>query len=158
MLFSRYTLIAVVAYKYFGQDVTSPALSSATPVVGKIAWTVSIPTIIVAGVIASQMLNNETLSIFWNKAQLQSDARKPSEKSVAVAELGSVEIDVNQQPIPHEVEPRPKVSRSREWTVRILTSKFTPDEALSTCRSANLKVIPQCHTIVRQIRHSLLPS
>ena len=48
---SMYILVAVVTYRYAGSDVKSPALSSASPLLSKIAYGIAIPTIVVAGVI-----------------------------------------------------------------------------------------------------------
>lgn len=48
---SMYFLVAVVIYAYGGDKVDSPALGSAGTTIGKIAWGLAIPTIIVAGVI-----------------------------------------------------------------------------------------------------------
>ncbi|KAK4948101.1 hypothetical protein LTR10_013155 [Elasticomyces elasticus] len=48
---SMYLLVAMVVYAYGGNEVDSPALGSAGTVVGKVAWGLAIPTIIVAGVI-----------------------------------------------------------------------------------------------------------
>ncbi|KAJ5623029.1 hypothetical protein N7490_011634 [Penicillium lividum] len=46
-----YTVAAVVIYYYAGQDVTSPALGSAGPVLKKVAYGIAIPTIVGAGVV-----------------------------------------------------------------------------------------------------------
>ncbi|KAL2854227.1 transmembrane amino acid transporter protein-domain-containing protein [Aspergillus pseudoustus] len=46
-----YLVAAVVIYRYGGADVTSPALGSAGPIVGKVAYGIALPTIIIAGVI-----------------------------------------------------------------------------------------------------------
>ncbi|OGE47398.1 hypothetical protein PENARI_c045G00085 [Penicillium arizonense] len=46
-----YTVAAVVIYYYVGQDVASPALTSAGPVLKKVAYGIAIPTIIGAGVV-----------------------------------------------------------------------------------------------------------
>lgn len=46
-----YFVVAMVCYAYAGQDVDSPALGTAGGVVGKVAWGLAIPTIVVAGVI-----------------------------------------------------------------------------------------------------------
>ncbi|KAJ5598581.1 hypothetical protein N7537_008665 [Penicillium hordei] len=46
-----YTVAAVVIYYYVGQDVTSPALGSAGPILKKVAYGIAIPTIIGAGVV-----------------------------------------------------------------------------------------------------------
>jgi len=48
---SMYFIVAMVCYAYAGDKVDSPALGSAGGVVGKIAWGLAIPTIIIAGVI-----------------------------------------------------------------------------------------------------------
>jgi hypothetical protein len=46
-----YVIASVVIYRYAGDNVTSPALSSNTPIVRKVAWGIALPTIIIAGVI-----------------------------------------------------------------------------------------------------------
>jgi len=46
-----YFLVAMVIYAYGGDKVDSPALGSAGTTVGKVAWGLAIPTIIIAGVI-----------------------------------------------------------------------------------------------------------
>jgi amino acid permease len=46
-----YFLVALVIYAYGGDNVDSPALGSAGTTVGKVAWGLAIPTIIIAGVI-----------------------------------------------------------------------------------------------------------
>ncbi|KIX95838.1 uncharacterized protein Z520_08546 [Fonsecaea multimorphosa CBS 102226] len=46
-----YFLVAMVVYAYGGDQVDSPALGSAGTLVGKVAWGLAIPTIIIAGVI-----------------------------------------------------------------------------------------------------------
>ncbi|KGO69589.1 Amino acid transporter, transmembrane [Penicillium italicum] len=46
-----YTVAAVVIYYYVGQEVTSPALGSAGPILKKVAYGIALPTIIGAGVV-----------------------------------------------------------------------------------------------------------
>jgi hypothetical protein len=46
-----YMVISVVIYYYAGPLVASPALGSASPLVTKIAFSIALPTIIVAGVV-----------------------------------------------------------------------------------------------------------
>ncbi|KAG2420378.1 hypothetical protein HFD88_005179 [Aspergillus terreus] len=46
-----YTVTAVVIYCFAGQDVTSPALGSASPVVAKVAYGIALPTILIGGVV-----------------------------------------------------------------------------------------------------------
>ncbi|OJJ36037.1 hypothetical protein ASPWEDRAFT_110065 [Aspergillus wentii DTO 134E9] len=46
-----YMIAAVVIYCYAGQDVTSPALGSASPVVRKVAYGIALPTIVISGVV-----------------------------------------------------------------------------------------------------------
>ncbi|KAL5361209.1 transmembrane amino acid transporter protein-domain-containing protein [Aspergillus floccosus] len=46
-----YVVAAVVIYYYVGNDVTSPALGSAGPVLKKVAYGIAIPTIVGAGVV-----------------------------------------------------------------------------------------------------------
>ncbi|KAM3073372.1 hypothetical protein ACMFMF_006577 [Clarireedia jacksonii] len=48
---SLYFIAALVIYRYAGENVASPALSSNIPLIRKIAWGVALPTIIIAGVI-----------------------------------------------------------------------------------------------------------
>lgn len=46
-----YTVASVVIYRYAGEHVTSPALSTNGPIVKKVAWGLALPTIVIAGVI-----------------------------------------------------------------------------------------------------------
>lgn len=46
-----YLIVAVVVYYFGGQTVKSPALSTASPIIAKIAYGIAIPTIVIAGVI-----------------------------------------------------------------------------------------------------------
>jgi len=46
-----YTIASVVIYRYAGDQVKSPALSSNNPMVRKVAWGIALPTIVIAGVI-----------------------------------------------------------------------------------------------------------
>ncbi|KAL4865084.1 hypothetical protein BDV12DRAFT_175146 [Aspergillus spectabilis] len=46
-----YIVSAVVIYCYAGPDVTSPALGSSSPIIGKIAYGIALPTIIIGGVV-----------------------------------------------------------------------------------------------------------
>ncbi|PKY04412.1 hypothetical protein P168DRAFT_236371 [Aspergillus campestris IBT 28561] len=46
-----YIVTAMVIYCYAGPDVTSPALSSAGPMMKKVAYGIAIPTVVVAGVV-----------------------------------------------------------------------------------------------------------
>ncbi|KAB8224496.1 transmembrane amino acid transporter protein-domain-containing protein [Aspergillus novoparasiticus] len=48
---SLYLVCGIVIYRYAGEGVESPALGSAGPVVGKIAYGIALPTILIAGVI-----------------------------------------------------------------------------------------------------------
>ncbi|KAL4784715.1 transmembrane amino acid transporter protein-domain-containing protein [Aspergillus varians] len=48
---SLYLIAAVVIYRFGGADVDSPALSSAGPIVSKVAYGIALPTILIAGVI-----------------------------------------------------------------------------------------------------------
>ncbi|KAA8650817.1 uncharacterized protein ATNIH1004_003506 [Aspergillus tanneri] len=48
---SLYLIAAVVIYRYAGDDVASPALGSASPLMSKVAYGIALPTIIIAGVI-----------------------------------------------------------------------------------------------------------
>ncbi|KAE8152087.1 amino acid transporter [Aspergillus avenaceus] len=46
-----YTVASAVIYRYAGQNVASPALGSAGPVMRKVAYGLAIPTIVIAGVV-----------------------------------------------------------------------------------------------------------
>ncbi|GIK06591.1 hypothetical protein Aspvir_002241 [Aspergillus viridinutans] len=48
---SLYIVTAMVIYRYAGPDVASPALSSAGPVMKKVAYGLAIPTVVIAGVV-----------------------------------------------------------------------------------------------------------
>lgn len=48
---TMYIVVAIVVYRYTGQNVDSPALGSANSTVSRVAWGLAIPTIIIAGVI-----------------------------------------------------------------------------------------------------------
>ena len=48
---SMYLIATVVIYYFAGDQVASPALNSASPVVSKVAWGIAIPTIVIAGVV-----------------------------------------------------------------------------------------------------------
>ena len=62
---SFYIVVAVVIYRFVGVDVASPALTSASPTVAKIAWGMAMPTIIIAGVVnASIVVKNQYVRIW----------------------------------------------------------------------------------------------
>lgn len=42
---SLYLIVALVVYRYAGDDVASPALSSNTPLIRRIAWGIALPTV-----------------------------------------------------------------------------------------------------------------
>jgi hypothetical protein len=48
---SLYIVTAMVIYRYAGPDVASPALSSAGPLMKKVAYGLAIPTVVIAGVV-----------------------------------------------------------------------------------------------------------
>jgi hypothetical protein len=48
---SLYLVVAIVVYRYAGDDVTSPALGSAGTIVMKVSYGIALPTILIAGVI-----------------------------------------------------------------------------------------------------------
>ncbi|PLN86022.1 transmembrane amino acid transporter protein-domain-containing protein [Aspergillus taichungensis] len=52
---SLYLIAAVVIYYYVGDDVPSPALGAAGPVVSKVAYGIALPTIIIAGVLTGHI-------------------------------------------------------------------------------------------------------
>ncbi|RDI82359.1 hypothetical protein Vi05172_g7660 [Venturia inaequalis] len=62
-----YVLVAVVIYCYVGQDVKSPALSSAGPLIRKIAYGVAIPTIVIAGVLNAHVASTAVYRWAWKK-------------------------------------------------------------------------------------------
>ncbi|TID15516.1 N amino acid transport system protein [Venturia nashicola] len=62
-----YVLVAVVIYCYVGQDVKSPALSSAKPMIRKIAYGVAIPTIVIAGVLNAHVASTAVYRWAWKK-------------------------------------------------------------------------------------------
>ncbi|KAK2596257.1 hypothetical protein N8I77_013153 [Diaporthe amygdali] len=51
-----YLVVSIVVYRYGGENVASPALSSASKTVAKVAWGVALPTIIIAGVIFAHVM------------------------------------------------------------------------------------------------------
>lgn len=127
LFFSRYTLIAVVVYYFYGQDVASPALSSASPVVRKIAWTISIPTIIVAGVIAAFILNSDTLLLIWKREQMCRPVQGEQALPVEANEKGSEENRASQELFNAERPDSPTpISLKKEWIARVVISTFTP--------------------------------
>ena len=62
-----YIVVAVVIYYHAGQDVASPAIGSASPLVSKIAFGIAIPTIIVAGVIPAIVAAKSIYGHVWGK-------------------------------------------------------------------------------------------
>ncbi|CAG8172776.1 unnamed protein product [Penicillium salamii] len=50
-----YLVSALIIYHYVGQDVKSPALSSAGPLMRKVCYGIAIPTVLIAGVIAGHV-------------------------------------------------------------------------------------------------------
>lgn len=46
---SMYLIVSIVTYRYAGTGVASPALGSTSPLLGKIAYGIAIPTIVIAG-------------------------------------------------------------------------------------------------------------
>jgi len=62
-----YIVAAVVIYYYAGQNVASPAIGSAGPLVKKIAFGIAIPTIIVAGVIPAIVAAKTIYNHLWAK-------------------------------------------------------------------------------------------
>lgn len=57
-----YIVSAVVIYCYAGPGVTSPALGSASPIIGKIAYGIALPTVYIALTIRMMQLTNEDRS------------------------------------------------------------------------------------------------
>ncbi|KAH8755799.1 transmembrane amino acid transporter protein-domain-containing protein [Diaporthe sp. PMI_573] len=51
-----YLVVSIVVYYYGGDNVASPALSSTSKTVAKVAWGVALPTIIIAGVIFAHVM------------------------------------------------------------------------------------------------------
>ncbi|KAL2289783.1 hypothetical protein FJTKL_01098 [Diaporthe vaccinii] len=68
-----YLVVAIVIYRYGGEDVASPALGSTSKTVAKVAWGVALPTIIIAGVIfAHVMAKHVFLRLFRDTPYLHS--------------------------------------------------------------------------------------
>ncbi|PLB49835.1 amino acid transporter [Aspergillus steynii IBT 23096] len=53
---SLYVIVSVVIYYYAGDDVASPALGSASPIVRKVAYGIALPTIIIGGVVSGHIV------------------------------------------------------------------------------------------------------
>ncbi|GAM82804.1 hypothetical protein ANO11243_007900 [Dothideomycetidae sp. 11243] len=62
---TAYVVVAVVIYAYAGNTVASPALSSTTPTVRKVAYGVAIPTIVVAGVVNAHVCVKNIYVRMW---------------------------------------------------------------------------------------------
>ena len=64
-----YIVTAVVIYYYAGQDVTSPALGSASPVVRKVAYGIALPTVSALLVSSEKHTINIALDYHWWRSQ-----------------------------------------------------------------------------------------
>jgi hypothetical protein len=64
---SFYIVVAVVIYSYMGQHVSSPALGSASPLFRKICYGISLPTIVVAGVINAHICAKRCHDLAWRR-------------------------------------------------------------------------------------------
>ncbi|KAK5129618.1 hypothetical protein LTR08_003017 [Meristemomyces frigidus] len=62
-----YVVVAIVIYNFAGQDVASPALGSAPPLIRKIAFGIATPTIVVAGVISALVAAKQIYKDVWSK-------------------------------------------------------------------------------------------
>lgn len=63
-----YIIAAIVIYVYGGDEIASPALGSADPLISKVAYGIALPTIIIAGVINGHVaIKYVYLRIFANK-------------------------------------------------------------------------------------------
>jgi hypothetical protein len=62
---SIYVIVGVVIYYYVGNNVASPALTSAAPLVRKIAYGLAFITIVVAGVINGHVAAKQLFTQFW---------------------------------------------------------------------------------------------
>lgn len=60
-----YITVGVVVYRYIGTPVASPALTSASPIIAKIAWGIAMPTIIIAGVVNGAVVCKNTYVFIW---------------------------------------------------------------------------------------------
>jgi len=60
-----YLVVAVVIYTFAGQQVGTPALGSASPLVRKICYGIALPTIIVAGVITANICAKRCYQVLW---------------------------------------------------------------------------------------------
>ncbi|KAI9731804.1 MAG: hypothetical protein M1834_004593 [Cirrosporium novae-zelandiae] len=67
---SLYLISAIVIYWFVGNDVASPALGSAGKIMGKVAWGLAIPTIVIAGVVNGHVVCKYIyVRLFRNKKQ-----------------------------------------------------------------------------------------
>ncbi|KAH2753879.1 hypothetical protein KXV66_002800 [Aspergillus fumigatus] len=65
-----YIIAAIVIYVYGGDEIASPALGSADPLISKVAYGIALPTIIIAGVINGHVaIKYVYLRIFANKKE-----------------------------------------------------------------------------------------
>ncbi|KXT18278.1 hypothetical protein AC579_2889 [Pseudocercospora musae] len=73
IMVSMYIVVGIVIYWYAGQDVASPALGSAGPLIKKLSYGIATPTIIVAGVIAAYLACKNMHRFWWDKSRHQPD-------------------------------------------------------------------------------------
>ncbi|EHA28076.1 hypothetical protein ASPNIDRAFT_49482 [Aspergillus niger ATCC 1015] len=62
---TMYIVTAMVIYRYAGPDVASPALSSAGPLMSKVAYGLAIPTVIIAGVVFGHVASKYIYVRVW---------------------------------------------------------------------------------------------
>ena len=74
-----YTTVAVVIYYFAGENVASPALGSASPVVRKVCYGIAMPTIVVAGVINAHVCVKNVYKNYW--VGIKKNAAVMSEKT-----------------------------------------------------------------------------
>lgn len=65
-----YAASACIIYWFAGDAVEAPALDSATGILGKLAWGLAIPTVIVAGVLPAMMIIKNANRGFWTWRQM----------------------------------------------------------------------------------------
>ena len=67
---SAYVVTAVVIYSFAGSNVASPALSSASDIVRKVAYGVAMPTIIIAGIVNSHVFVKNYYLQYWKNTSV----------------------------------------------------------------------------------------
>jgi hypothetical protein len=89
---SMYVFVAVTVYHFASQAVKAPALGSASPLVGKIAYGIAIPTIIVAGVIYALVASKSVYRHIWSKQPKVMSEKSFRARSTWLLTVGTVWI------------------------------------------------------------------